>query len=78
MSVSALYRGYCSHNVQALQAAAEMRAAKADLSATLAATPGIEPKTVSRATTYLERFFTDIATDAVDQCESAEDLPVTA
>src|SRR5205085_11012558 len=58
-----LYRGYCSHNAQALQAAAEMRAAKADLLDILASTPGIEPKTVSRATTYLERFFADIATD---------------
>ena len=58
-----LYRGYCSHNLQALQAAAEMRAAKADMLGTLAATPGIEPKTVARATAYLEKFFADIATD---------------
>jgi hypothetical protein len=58
-----LYRGYCSHNPQALQAAGEMRAAKSDLLGTLAATPGIEPKTVSRATAYLEKFFADIATE---------------
>jgi hypothetical protein len=58
-----LYRGYCSHNAQALQAAAEMRAAKADMLGTLGATPGIEPKTVARATAYLEKFFADIATD---------------
>ena len=58
-----LYRGYCSHNVHALRAAAEMREAKADLLGILASTPGIEPRTVNRATAYLERFFTDIATD---------------
>jgi hypothetical protein len=57
------YRGYCSHNPQALQAAAEMRAAKGDLMATLAATPGLDERSKTRASAYLERFFADIATD---------------
>jgi hypothetical protein len=57
------YRGYCAHNLEALKAAAEMRAAKGDLLATLASTPGLEERARVRATTYLERFFADIATD---------------
>lgn len=58
-----LYRGYCAHNAQALQTAAEMRAAKGELLGILAATPGLEARARDRATAYLERFFADIATD---------------
>ena len=58
-----MYRGYCAHNAQALQAAAEMRAAKGELLGILAATPGLEARARDRATAYLERFFADIATD---------------
>ena len=58
-----LYRGYCAHNSQALQAAAEMRAARGELLGILAATPGLNERTRDRATSYLERFFADIATD---------------
>ena len=57
------YRGYCAHNAQAMQAAAAMRAARGDLLATLAAIPGLESRPKERATSYLERFFADIATD---------------
>lgn len=57
------YRGYCSHNAQALQAAGEMRAAKADLLGVLASTPGLDDRTRGRAAAYLEQFFADIATD---------------
>jgi hypothetical protein len=57
------YRGYCSHNAQALQAAREMRSARGELLAILASTPGLEERAKTRATTYLERFFADIATD---------------
>jgi hypothetical protein len=58
-----LYRGYCAHNPQAMRAAAEMRAARGELLGILAATPGLEERARNRATTYLERFFADIATD---------------
>ena len=57
------YRGYCAHNNQALQAAAEMRAARGELLGILAATPGLNERTRDRATSYLEKFFADIATD---------------
>ena len=57
------YRGYCSHNVQALQAAAEMRAKRAELLGVLAATPGLDDRNKARAAAYLERFFADIASD---------------
>ena len=58
-----LYRGYCAHNSQALQVAAEMRAAKGELLGILAATPGLNERARDRATAYLEKFFADIATD---------------
>jgi hypothetical protein len=61
------YRGYCIHNPQAIAAAAQMRAAKPQMYATLAATPGIEPQTVAKATAYLDQFFTMIATDQAVQ-----------
>lgn len=57
------YRGYCSHNLQALQAAADMRAKRGALLGALAATPGLDERNKSRATGYLEKFFADIATD---------------
>ena len=57
------YRGYCSHNLQALQAAADMRAKRAELLGTLAATPGLDERNKARATSYLEKFFADIASD---------------
>ena len=57
------YRGYCSHNLQALQVAAEMRAKRAELLGTLAATPGLDDRSKGRASAYVERFFADIATD---------------
>lgn len=58
-----LYRGYCSHNAQALQAAREFRAAQGDLLAIVASTPGLDERSKARATGYLGEFFADIATD---------------
>ena len=57
------YRGYCSHNLQALQAATEMRAKRGELLGVLAATPGLDERAKTRASAYIERFFADIATD---------------
>ena len=59
-----VYRGYCSHNAQASAAAAQMRTARPAILSALAQVPGLEERTRSRATTYLEGFFADIATDA--------------
>jgi hypothetical protein len=58
------YRGYCAHNGYALAAAQQMRAAQPQLLATLAAIPGLEPRSAQRAANYLGGFFADIATDA--------------
>jgi hypothetical protein len=57
------YRGYCIHNPQAITVAAQMRAAKPQMYATIAATPGLQPQTAARATAYLDQFFNMIATD---------------
>jgi hypothetical protein len=59
-----LYRGYCAHNADALAAARQMRAARPQILAVLAETPGLEPRTQRGAAAYLERFFGEIATDA--------------
>lgn len=57
------YRGYCMHNNAALAAAVQMRGKRPQLLAALASTPGLEPRTVERATRFLDGFFEDIATD---------------
>ena len=59
-----VFRGYCFYNNESASVAAQMRAAQPQLWATLAATPGLEPKTLARAQSYLDGFFRDIATDA--------------
>ena len=58
------FRGYCAHNSDLAVVAAQMRAARPQLLATVAATPGLDPKTVGRAQAYLDGFFNDVATDA--------------
>ena len=55
------YRGYCAHNGEALAAAVQIQAAKPKLLAVLAATPGLEQRTIERASAFLEPFFADIA-----------------
>lgn len=57
------YRGYCLHNGPALAAARQLRAKRSEMLAVLAQTPGLDSRTIQSATAYLERFFTDIATD---------------
>jgi hypothetical protein len=59
-----VYRGYCAQNAQAAAVAARMRSARPQLLATLAATPGLEPRTLARAQAYLDGFFRDIADDS--------------
>ena len=57
------YRGYCIHKQQSAVVAAQMRTARPQLLAALATTPGLEPRTITRATSYLDGFFSQIATD---------------
>jgi hypothetical protein len=54
------YRGYCMHEAQAYEVAAQMRAAEQQMLAVLSSTPGLEAKTIQRATDYLGDFFDQI------------------
>jgi hypothetical protein len=58
-----VYRGYCIHNPQVLATARQMRAERPQLIAAITQTPGLDPKTQSRAIGFLDDFFADIATD---------------
>ena len=58
-----LYRGYCIHNPQALAAAAEFRAKRAELIGVLGTVPGLDNDRRQKAAAYLDSFFQDIATD---------------
>jgi hypothetical protein len=58
-----LYRGYCVHNADALGAARQMRAARAQILGVLTQVPGLDARTQASAARYLEGFFADIATD---------------
>jgi hypothetical protein len=58
------YRGFCRHNGEARAAIAASRSMQAPLMATFASVPGMDPRTVKKATAYLGGFFADIATDA--------------
>ncbi|MDQ3482502.1 MAG: hypothetical protein M3448_03725 [Pseudomonadota bacterium] len=57
-----LYRGYCGTNNQALASAVQFQAAKPAMLDALRSTPGLEERTIQRATSYLDSFFADIAT----------------
>jgi hypothetical protein len=57
------YRGYCSHNVDALAAARQMRALRPQIVGVLGQVPGLEATTRVRATRFLDGFFAQIATD---------------
>ena len=59
-----MYRGYCAHNAQVMAAARQFRDARSQLIATIAATPGLDPRAAQRAAAFLDPFFTDIASDA--------------
>lgn len=60
---SRYYRGFCAHNPQIPAIAAEFRAMRPQLLATLAQIPQMEERTRSRAAAYLDEFFADIADD---------------
>ena len=57
------YRGHCIHNAQALQAAAEFRAKRAELLAVLGSIPQLDEGRRKSASEYLDGFFRNIATD---------------
>ena len=59
------YRGYCIHNAGVLAAARQMREARPQMMAAITSTPGLEPRTASRAIAFLDPFFADIATDGL-------------
>lgn len=54
------YRGYCMHEAEAYAVAAQMRSAEPQMLAVLSSTPGLDPKTIQRATDYLGEFFAQI------------------
>jgi len=58
------FRGYCIHNNDAMAIAAQMRAARPQILASLTSTPGLDAKSLGRAQSYLDGFFQAIATDA--------------
>lgn len=58
------YRGFCRHNVEARAAIATLRSMQTPLMANFASVPGLDPRTVGKASAYLGGFFADIATDA--------------
>ena len=57
------YRGYCMHNAQALDAAAEFRAKKPQVMAAVASVPELDEGRQRGAAAYIEGFFREIATD---------------
>jgi len=59
-----LYRGYCVHNPNAIAVARQMREARPQMLGVLTQIPGLDARTQARASTYLNGFFADIATDA--------------
>jgi hypothetical protein len=63
------YRGYCMHNGEAYAVAAQFRAARPQMLAALGATPGLDPKTIARATQFMDGFFADIASNDVMQAK---------
>ena len=63
------YRGYCMHNNEALAVAAQFRGSRAQMTAALTGTPGLDPKTAARATAFLDSFFADIASNETLQAK---------
>ena len=57
------YRGYCSHNPQVVEAARTYRAKHGAFVAELAAVPGLEPRAIDSARSFMAQFFAEIATD---------------
>lgn len=63
------YRGYCAHNGEAYAVAVQMRSQRPQMLAALSSTPGLEPKTIQRATAFLDSFFADIASNETVQAK---------
>jgi len=57
------YRGYCRHNGELIAAAAEIRARRGAMLATLGQIPQMDARTMRKAAAYLDGFFADIASD---------------
>jgi hypothetical protein len=58
-----VFRGYCAHSAQIVEAARQMREARPQMMAAIASTPGLDPATASRAIGFLDGFFADISSD---------------
>jgi hypothetical protein len=58
-----VYRGYCANNADVVAVARQMRDARPQLLAAIAATPGLDQRTQARAVSFLDGFFADIASD---------------
>ena len=58
------FRGYCMHNAHTVAAAQQMRQARPQLMAALAAVPGLTEGTKRNASNYLDRFFAEIGSDS--------------
>ena len=57
------YRGYCEHNNAMLAAAVQYQASRPALIAALSSTPGLTPRSVQKATAFLEPFFAEISSE---------------
>ncbi|HEX3423464.1 MAG TPA: hypothetical protein VHS33_08715 [Sphingomicrobium sp.] len=58
-----VYRGYCIDNSQVPAIARQMRDARPQMISAITSTPGLDPNVASRAISFLDGFFADIATD---------------
>jgi hypothetical protein len=58
-----VYRGYCAHNADVIAQARQMLAARPQMIAAISSTPGLDQRTQSRAISFLDGFFADIASD---------------
>lgn len=58
-----VYRGLCADNNEAFAVARQMREARPQLIAAIAATPGLDTGSQRKAVAFLDGFFADIATD---------------
>jgi hypothetical protein len=57
------YRGYCANNADVLAVARQMREQRPRMMGAITSTPGLDPQRASRAISYLDGFFADIASD---------------
>jgi hypothetical protein len=60
-----VFRGYCVHAPQIVAVARQMREARPQMMAAIGSTPGLDPRTASRAIGFLGGFYAQIASDDV-------------